>query len=52
MLKLVKTSREYLPAFLAGVEDYRADQNQFGRGGIDPLIRAIDENRVKFVVLV
>lgn len=23
-----------------------------GRGGIDPLIRAIDENRVKFVVLV
>ena len=29
MLKLVKPSREYLPAFLAGVEDYRADQNQF-----------------------
>ena len=46
MLKLVKPSREYLPAFLAAVEDYRADQNQFGRGGIDPLIRAIDENRV------
>ena len=46
MLKLVKPSREYLPAFLAVVEDYRADQNQFGRGGIDPLIRAIDENRV------
>lgn len=46
MLKLVKPSREYLPAFLTAVDDYRADPNQFGRGGIDSLIRAIDENRV------
>lgn len=52
MLKLVKPSREYLPAFLTAVDDYRADQNQFSLGGIDPLIRAIDEGRVKFVVLV
>lgn len=46
MLKLVKPSRQYLPAFLSVLDDYRADKNHFGRGGIDPLIRAIEEDTV------
>lgn len=46
MLKLVKPSKEYLNSFLHIINDYKSDVNHFGRGGIDPLIKAIDENKV------
>lgn len=46
MLKLVKPSKKYLQSFLNAIDDYRKDENHFGRGGIDPLIKAIDENKV------
>ena len=46
MLKLVKPSKKYLKSFLKAVDDYKKDKNHFGRGGIDPLIKAIDENKV------
>ena len=42
MLRLVKPSKEYLPAFLKVIDDYRADDNHFGRGEIDSLIKAVD----------
>ena len=42
MLRLVKPSKKYLPAFLKVIDDYRADENHFGRGNIDSLIQAID----------
>ena len=28
------------------IDDYKKDKNHFGRGGIDPLIKAIDENKI------
>lgn len=43
---LVKPSKKYLKSFLRVVDDYKADENHFGRGGIDPLIKAIDEHKV------
>lgn len=46
MLKLVKPSKKYLKSFLRVMDDYRSDENHFGRGGIDPLIKAIDEHKV------
>ena len=45
MLKLVKPSKKHLDSFLQIINDYRSDKNHFGRGGIDPLIKAIDENK-------
>lgn len=44
MLKLVKPSKNYLKSFLKVIDDYKQDENHFGRGGIDPLIKAIEEN--------
>ena len=46
MLRLVKPSRKYLKSFLRVIDDYKSDENHFGRGGIDPLIKAIEENTV------
>ena len=46
MLKLVNPSKKYLKSFLKVIDEYKKDENHFGRGGIDPLIRAIDENTV------
>ena len=43
MLKLVKPSKRYLPAFLRVVKDYKADTNQFKEVQIGKLIAAIDE---------
>lgn len=46
MLQLVKPSKKYLKSFLKAIDDYRKDENHFGRGGIDPLIKSIEENKV------
>ncbi len=46
MLRLVKPSKKYLKSFLRVIDDYKSDKNHFGRGGIDPLIKAIEENTV------
>lgn len=46
MLRLVKPSKKYLKSFLHVIDDYKKDKNHFGRGGIDPLIKAIDENKI------
>lgn len=46
MLKLVRPSRKYVDAFIKAMDDYKADENHYGRGGIDPLIQAIEENKV------
>lgn len=45
MLKLVKPSKRYLPAFLRVVKDYKADTNQFKEVQIGKLIAAIDEGK-------
>lgn len=34
-----------MKSFLAVVDNYKSDDNHFDRGGIDPLIHAIDENQ-------
>ena len=46
VLKLVKPSKKYLHSFLKVMDDYKKDKNHFGRGGIDPLIKAIEENKI------
>jgi len=46
MLKLVKPSKKYLKSFVKVINEYKKDENHFGRGGIDPLIKAIEENTV------
>ena len=46
MLKLVKPSKKYVKSFLKVIKDYKKDDNHFGRGGIDPLISAIEENNL------
>ena len=46
MLMLVKPSKQYLPCFVKSIDDYKRDENHFGRGGIDPLIHALEENRI------
>lgn len=46
MLRLVKPSKKYIKSFLKAVDDYKKDENHFGRGSIDPLINAIEENNV------
>ena len=45
MLRLVKKKKKYLPAFVQVMDDYISDDNHFGRGGIDPLIQAIQDNK-------
>lgn len=51
MLKLVKPSKKYLPTFVQVMDDYISDNNHFGRGGIDTLIQAIQDNKaeVRFI---
>lgn len=46
MLKLVNPSKKYVKSFLKVIKDYKKDDNHFGRGGIDPLISAIEENNL------
>lgn len=46
MLRLVKPSRKYLGAFIKVIDEYRKDENHYGRGGIDPWIKAIDDDKV------
>jgi len=46
MLRLVKPSQKYLDSFLRATDEYKKDENHFGRGGIDPLIKAVEENKV------
>jgi len=46
MLRLVKPSKKYLNSFLKVIDDYNKDKNIFGRGTIDPLIKAIKENNI------
>lgn len=46
MLRLVKPSKKYLNCFLNVIDDYKTDANHFGRGGIDPLIKAIEEKTI------
>lgn len=46
MLKLVKPSKKYVKSFLRIIDEYKADKNHFGRGSIDPLIHALEENTV------
>ena len=46
MLQLVKPSKKYIKSFLKAIDDYKKDENHFGRGSIDPLITAIEENTV------
>ncbi len=45
MLKLVKPSKKYLPAFLRVIDDYRKDSNHFGRVSMDQMIKAIDDGK-------
>lgn len=45
MLKLVKPSKKYLPAFLRVVDDYKQDTNQFKDVQVGALLKAIEENR-------
>ena len=45
MLKLVKPSKKYLPAFLLVVDDYKQDINQFKDVQVGALLKAIEENR-------
>lgn len=46
MLQLVKPSKKYIKYFLKTIDDYKKDENHFGRGSINPLISAIEENNV------
>ena len=45
MLKLVKPSKKYLPAFMRVYDDYKQDTNQFKNVQVGELIKAIDEKR-------
>ena len=46
MLELIKTSEKYLSSVLKVIDEYRNDSEPYGRGSINPLIKAIDENDV------
>ena len=46
MLKLVKPSKKYLPAFMRVYDDYKQDTNQFKNVQVGELIKAIDEKRI------
>lgn len=46
MLKLVRPSKKYVKSFLKVIDEYKKDENHFGRGGIDPLIKALEENKI------